>query len=75
MNMSGKVILIDLIYKLFTLGLKLLFLQHLLHSLDFRIEPQHKISNNVVCATSKGSDQPVHTCSLIRAFACHLNIL
>ena len=24
-------------------------------------EPRHDISNNVVCATSKGSDQPVHT--------------
>ena len=29
----------------------------------------HEISNNVVCATSKGSDQPAHTRSLIRAFA------
>ena len=27
------------------------------------------ISNNVVCATSNGSDQPAHTRSLIRAFA------
>ena len=36
-------------------------------------EPQHRISNNVVCATSK--DQPAHTCSLIRAFISHLNIL
>ena len=34
-----------------------------------------EISNNVVCATSKGSDQPAHTCSLITAFAHHLNIL
>ena len=25
--------------------------------------------NNVVCATSKGLDQPAHTRSLIRAFA------
>ena len=33
------------------------------------------ISNNVVCATSKGSDQPAHTRSLIRAFASRLNIL
>ena len=32
-------------------------------------EPRHEISNNVVCATSKGSDQPAHMCSLIRAFA------
>ena len=37
-------------------------------------EPQHEISNNVVCATSKGSDQPAHMRSLIRAFASHLNI-
>ena len=36
-------------------------------------EPAHEISNNVVCATSKASDQPAHTCSLIRAFASHLN--
>ena len=33
------------------------------------------ISNNVVYLTSKASDQPVHTCSLIRAFASRLNIL
>ena len=38
-------------------------------------EPVHEISNNVVCATSKASDQPAHTHSLIRAFACRLNIL
>ena len=39
------------------------------------IEPQHEISNNVVCATSKASDQPAHTRSLIRAFTSRLNIL
>ena len=38
-------------------------------------EPQHEISNNVVCATSKASGQPAHMCSLIRAFASCLNIL
>ena len=38
-------------------------------------EPGHDISNNVVCATSKGSDQPAHTRSLIRAFASRLNNL
>ena len=38
-------------------------------------EPRHEISNNVVCATSKGSDQPAHTRSLIRAFAGRLNVL
>ena len=37
-------------------------------------EPQHEISNNVVCATSKGSDQAARKRSLIRAFACRLNI-
>ena len=35
----------------------------------------YEISNNVVCATSKGSDQPAHTCSLTSAFARRLNIL
>ena len=38
-------------------------------------EPQHEISNNVVCANSKASDQPAHMRSLIRAFASRLNIL
>ena len=33
------------------------------------IEPVHEISNIIICATSKGSDQPAHTRSLIRAFA------
>ena len=38
-------------------------------------EPVHEISNNVVCATSKASDQPAHMRSLIRAFASCLSIL
>ena len=38
-------------------------------------KPWHEISNNLVCATSKGSDQPAHTRSLIRAFACRLSIV
>ena len=38
-------------------------------------EPWHKISNNVVCATRKASDQPAHTRSLIRASASRMNIL
>ena len=38
-------------------------------------EQWHEISNNGVCATSKGSDLPAHTCRLIRAFASLLNIL
>ena len=36
-------------------------------------EPQHY--NNVVYATSKGSDQPAHIRSLIRAFGSCFNIL
>ena len=35
----------------------------------------HEISNNVVCATRKASDQPAHTRSLIKAFTSHLSIL
>ena len=38
-------------------------------------EPQHEIANDVVCVNSKGSDQPAHMYSLIRAFASRLNIL
>ena len=41
----------------------------------FTYEPVHEISNNVLCATSKASDQPAHTRSLIRAFASRLSIL
>ena len=37
-------------------------------------EPRHEISNNVVCATSKASDQPARMHRLIRAFDSHLNI-
>ena len=42
---------------------------------DKSYEPVHEVSNNVVCATSKASDQPAHTRSLIRAFASRLSIL
>ena len=38
-------------------------------------EPVHEISNKVVCATSKASDQPAHARSLIRTFASRLSIL
>ena len=38
-------------------------------------EPLHEISSNVVCATSKASDQPAHMRSLIRACASCMNIL
>ena len=49
-----------------------LALQHMAPQMPF--EPQHDISNNVVYVTSKGSDQPAHRPSLIRAFASRLNI-
>ena len=45
-----------------------------LSKVQFIFEPRHEISNNVVCVTSKGSDQPAPR-SLIRALASHLNIL
>ena len=38
-------------------------------------EPVQEISNNVVCSTSKASDQSAHTRSLIRAFASRLSTL
>ena len=49
----------------------------LLHDANLPLtnEPVHEISNNVVCATSKASDQPAHTRSLIRAFASRFSIL
>ena len=40
----------------------------------FKYEQVHEISNNVVSATSKASDQPANTRSLIRAFASRLSI-
>ena len=36
---------------------------------------RNEISTNVVCAASKGSDQPAHMRCLIRATASRLNIL
>ena len=46
-----------------------------IYSLAMKYESVHEISNNVVCATNKASDQPVHRGSLIRAFASRLHIL
>ena len=37
-----------------------------------KYEPQHETLNHVVSVTSKGSDQPAHTHSLIRAFDSRL---
>ena len=49
--------------------------QNWLSQWDLLFSPQHEISNNVVCATSKTSDQPTHTRNLIRTFASCLKIL
>ena len=51
------------------------FFKHLNVPHKLTNEPVHEISNNVVCATSKASDQPAHTHSLIRALASRLSIL
>ena len=40
-----------------------------------KVMPVHEISSNVVCVTSKASDQPAHTRSLITAFASRLSIV
>ena len=48
---------------------------HCVVLIPFKSEPRHEVSNNVVGTTSKASDQPAHTRSLIRAFASRLNIL
>ena len=61
----------------------MLFLREVIHDHSSKglcaymsvIEPRHEISNNVVCATSKASDQPAHTRSLARAFTSRLGIL
>ena len=54
----------------------LAFLYNDLHiSSKLLYEPVHEISHNMVCETSKASDQPAHMRSLIRAFASPLNIL
>ena len=52
-----------------------LLTEHHLEFLIFKNILFYEISNYVACATSKGSEQPAaRMCSLIRAFASHLNI-
>ena len=46
-----------------------------MHFLNQLRRPQDEISNNVVCVSTKGLDQPAHMCSLIRAFASRLKLL
>ena len=52
-----------------------IFCQHRIYKRKAYLSQKHEISNNVVLSTSKGSDQPAHPRSLIRAFASRLNIL
>ena len=40
-----------------------------------RYEPEHAISNGVVCATGEALDQPARARSLVGAFACCSNNL
>ena len=54
---------------------QLLVTIHKRYKSNLLFEPVHEISNNVVSATNKASDQPAHTRSLIRAFASRLSIL
>ena len=46
---------------------KRLSLLHVFEKVKNLVEPRHEISNNVICATSKYSDQPAHMRSLVRA--------
>ena len=52
-------------------------IQRMLYNTDEKVisEQWHGISNNVVCVTSKASDQTVYMRSLIRVFASHFYIL
>ena len=75
---SGKMIKTRLVISLYVVILMHSTLQYckiLAENLLKINKPRHEIFNNVVCATSKGSDQPAHTRSLIRGFASLLNIL
>ena len=72
-KLMGKKIITILCYKFFCLTGPMTESKKSLNHSAF--EPQHEISNNVECATSKGSDQPAHMRSLIKAFASRLNIL
>ena len=45
------------------------------YGLKLTYEPCNEISNNVVCGTSKSSDQPAYTGRLVRAFASRLKII
>ena len=72
--------LIDMIKVVFVFCISVVFLKNEYGSCLWRVqsltyEPVHEISNNVVCVTSKASDQPAHMRRLIRAFASPLSIL
>ena len=73
--MLFKVLLFLVLMSILHDGIMRNFCVNTSYSREFIIfEPWHEISNNVVCATSKASDQPAHTRSLIRAFASRLSI-
>ena len=56
-------------------GLAWVYGKYVLKPFVYHCQSVNEISNNVVCATSKTSDQSVHTRSLIRDFASRLSIL
>ena len=70
--MAGLIVFLEVFNEYLQFSLKVLFLFCLRKEQN---EQWHEISNNMVCATSKGSDQPVHMRSLIRAYPGRLNIL
>ena len=55
--------------------LAMFFLQPSQYTVLGYIQMSHDMRFPTMCATSKASDQVVHTRSLIRAFASRLNIL
>ena len=73
--MHVHVVLIIEINQMIQISKDVMRLMFFIILLEHSVDPRHEISNNVVCATCKGSDQPAHARSLIRAFASRLNIL
>ena len=77
---SSFVLLEVFFFFFFLKNLRTVKVQQCIHIRDAFIvllvyEPQHEIANNVVCATSKGSEQPAHMRSVVTVFASRWNIL
>ena len=74
-NHKDKAILVRMPWKIIKIPRQHSLKGHHWPASETPFELVDKISNTVVCATNKGSDQPAHTHSLIRAFARRLNML